>query len=96
MYTRQGKSSTFLWFNFYVVLHPAGNQNRSKMFFKIDVLKSFSKFIGKQLYQSFSFNKVVGLRPTILLKKRLRDRSFPENFAKWLEHLKAFLIGFYY
>ena len=52
------------------------------MFFKICVLKGFVKFIGKHLYQSSSFNKVEGLRPTTLLKKRHWDRCFPVNFAK--------------
>ena len=30
------------------------------------------------------FNKVAGLRPVILLKKRLWHRCFPVNFAKFL------------
>ena len=30
------------------------------------------------------FNKVADLRPAILLKMRLRHRSFPVNFAKFL------------
>ena len=34
------------------------------------VLKNFAKFAGKQLSES-SLNKVAGLRPAILLKKRL-------------------------
>ena len=43
--------------------------SRSQMFFKIGILKSFAKSIGKQLYQSFFFNKVTGLRPVTLLKR---------------------------
>ena len=31
------------------------------------------------------FNKVAGLRPASLLKKRLRHRRFPVNFAKFLK-----------
>ena len=31
-----------------------------------------------------SFNKVAGLRPAALLKKGLRQRCFPVNFAKFL------------
>ena len=46
------------------------------MFFKIGILKSFAKFIGKYLRQS--------LRPATLLNKRLWDRCFPVNFAKIL------------
>ena len=52
--------SKSLRFNFYVVLQPATRSSRSQMFFKLGVLKGFSKFIGKHLHQSFSFNKVVG------------------------------------
>ena len=33
------------------------------------VLKNFSKFTGKQLYQSLFFNKVEGMRPITLLKR---------------------------
>ena len=39
------------------------------------------KFTGKYLYQSFFFNKVAGLRPAILFKKRLRHSYFPVHFA---------------
>ena len=41
-----------------------------EVFYKTGVLKNFAKFAGKQLSES-SFNKVAGLRPAILLKKRL-------------------------
>ena len=87
-----------LRFNLYVVLQLATRSNRSQMFFKIGVLKSFSKFIGKSLYQSLSFDKLVGLRPATLLKKRLWDRCFPVNFAKMFrapfvsEHLRWLLL----
>ena len=46
------------------------------------------------LCQSLFFNKVAGLRPAALLKKRLWHRCFPVNFAKFLrtpfltEHLR--------
>ena len=39
-------------------------------------------FTGKHLCQSL-FNKVTGLRPAILLKKRLLLRCFPVNFVKF-------------
>ena len=55
-----------------------------EMFCQKDVLKNFTKFTGKQLCQSLFFNKVVGLRPATLLKKRLWDRCFPMNFVKFL------------
>ena len=51
---------------------------------KKDVFRNFAKFTGKHLYQSLFFNKVVGLRPATLLKKRLWYRCFPVNFAKFL------------
>ena len=34
------------------------------------VLRTFAKFIGKHLYQGLFFNKVAGLRPATLLKKK--------------------------
>ena len=46
------------------------------------VLRNSAKFTGKHLCQSLFFNKVAGLRPATLLKKRLWHRCFPLNFAK--------------
>ena len=46
--------------------------------------ENFAKFAGKQLYWSLFFNKVTGLRPRTLLKKRLQHRYFSVNFAKFL------------
>ena len=46
------------------------------------VLRNFSKFTGK--HQSLFFNKVAGLRPATLLKKRLWHRCFPVSFVKFL------------
>ena len=48
------------------------------------VLRSFLKFTGKHLCKSLLFNKVAGLRPATLLKKKLWHRCFPMNFAKFL------------
>ena len=50
---------------------------------KKDVPKNFTKFTGKHLCQSLLFNKVAGLNPATLLKKRLWHRCFPVNFAKF-------------
>ena len=50
-----------------------------------DVLEKFARFIGKHLCSSLFFNKVVGLRPVTLLKKKLQHRCFPMNFAKFLK-----------
>ena len=48
------------------------------------VLRNFINFLGKHLCQSLLFNKVAGLRTVSLLKKRLWDRCFLVNFAKFL------------
>ena len=48
---------------------------------EIGVLKNFTKFTGKYLCQSLSFNNVAGLR---LLAKKLWHRCFPVNFVKFL------------
>ena len=52
---------------------------------KKGVIKNLTKFTGKQLCQSLFFNKVAGLRPATLLKKRLWHRCFPLNFVKFLK-----------
>ena len=54
------------------------------MFCKKGVLTNFTKLTGKHLCQSLLFNKVAGLRPATLLKKRLWHRCFPVNFVKFL------------
>ena len=48
-----------------------------------EFLKNFTEFIGKHLCQSLFFNKVAGLRPANLLKKRLRHKYFYVNFVKF-------------
>ena len=53
------------------------------MFCKKGVLRNIAKFTGKHLCQSLFFNKIAGLRPATLLKKRLWHRCFPVNFAKF-------------
>ena len=58
--------------------------NRPKVFFRKGVLRNFSKFTGTHMCLSLFFNKVAGLRPATLLKKRLWHRCFPVNFAKIL------------
>ena len=47
-------------------------------------LINFVKFTGKHLCQVLFYNKVAGLDPATLLKKRLWYRCFPMNFAKFL------------
>ena len=68
------------------------------MFCKICVLKNFVKFTGKQLCQSLLFNKVAGLRPVTLLKKRLWQMfscEFREIFRNtfFIEHLRWLLLN---
>ena len=74
--------------------------SRPEVFCKEAVLRSFTKFTGKHLYQSLFFNKATGLRSSTLLKKRLWDRCFPVNFVKFLripfltEYLWRLLLDF--
>ena len=65
-------------------MSKSSHQKRST---KKGVLKNIAKFTGKQLCQSLFFNKVAGLRPATLLKKRLWHRRFPTNFAIFLRTL---------
>ena len=48
------------------------------------ILRKLAKFTGKHLCKSLFFNKVSGLRPLTLLKRRLWHKCFPMNFAKFL------------
>ena len=74
-------------------------RSRSRVFCKKSVLRNCAKFTRKHLRQSFLFNKVAGLKPVDLLRKRLWYRSFPVNFVKFLrtpllvEHLWWLLLG---
>ena len=69
------------------------------MFCKKGVLGNLAKFTRKHLCQSLFFNKVAGLKPATLLKKRHWHRCFPQNFAKFLrtpffrEHLWGQLLS---
>ena len=58
--------------------------SRPEVFCKKGALKNFAKFTGKHLCQSLFFNKVVGLWPTTLFKKRLWHRCFSVKFLKFL------------
>ena len=48
------------------------------------VLENFAKFKGKHLWQSLFCDRVAGLRPATLLKKKLWHWCFPVNFKKFL------------
>ena len=52
-------------FSYLLQKHPP------ELFYKKDVFKNFVKFTGKHLCRSLFFNKVAGLRPAFLLKRRL-------------------------
>ena len=64
------------------------------------VFLKFRKIHRKTPVPEPLFNKVAGLRPATLLKKRLWHRCFPVNFAKFLrtpfltEHLRWLLLEF--
>ena len=62
------------------ILLAFGRGSRPEVFCKKGVLKNFAKFTGKYLCHSLVFNKVAGLRPVTLFKKRLWHRCFPVNF----------------
>ena len=72
---------------------PWIRSSRSQMFFKIGVLKNFTKFTGKELCWSLFLINLQALRLGALLKKRLQHR-FSLNITKFLrtaffkEHLR--------
>ena len=78
--------------------NKSARSSRQDVFCKKGVLRNFTKFTGKHLCQSLFFNKVAGLRPATLLKKKLWHRCFPVNFVKFLrtpfiiEHLWWLLL----
>ena len=75
----------FLLCNFCISEWVEFRSSRPEVFCKKGVLKSLTKCTGKHLCHSLFFNKVIGLMPATLLKKRLRHRCFPvSNFYKHL------------
>ena len=81
-------------------VHFSYRSSRPEVFCKWGVVRNFTKFTGKHLCQSF-FNKVAGLTPATLLKKRLWYRCFPVNFAKFLRtpsvaaSVASYILHFY-
>ena len=63
----------FILLEFKSVLSPPrlSRSSRPDVFCKTGIFKNFAKFKRKHLCQSLFFNKAAGLRPAILLKKRL-------------------------
>ena len=53
-------------------------------FCKKGALNNFAKFVGKRLFRSLFFNKVVVLRPATMLKKRLRPMCLFVKFVNFL------------
>ena len=60
--------------------------SRPEVFCKTGVLRNFAKFTIKHLPQSLFSNKVAGWDCNFI-KKKLRHRCFPVNFAKFLRKL---------
>ena len=61
--------------------------SHQKCSIKKGVFKNFVKFTGIHLCQSLFFNKVAGLKPVTLLKKRPWHRHFALNFAKFFKNI---------
>ena len=78
-----------------LILSIIDKSSRLQVFCRKGVLRNFTKFTRKHLYQSLFFNNVAGLRPATLLKIRLCPSCFPVNFVKFLrkpfftEHLRT-------
>ena len=74
--------------------------SRPEVFCEKSVLRNFTKFTGKRLCQSLFPNKIAGLRPAILLKKRHWRSCFLVNFCEisknifFIEHLWLLLLSF--
>ena len=64
--------------------HSADRSSRPEVFCKKGVYKNFARRTGKHLCQSLFLNKIAGLGPATLLKKRLWHRCFLVSFAKFL------------
>ena len=63
---------------------PICRSSHQRCSVKKGVLRNLTKFTGKNLCHRLFFNKVAGLRPATLFKKRLWHRCFPVNFVKFL------------
>ena len=61
-------------------------RSRREEFFKKGVLENFTKFTEKHFCWSLFFNKIAGLRPKCLLKKKLQHRCFPLNLVKFFRN----------
>ena len=66
------------------ILRTTYRSSRQELFCKNGVLRNSTKIRRKTPVSESHFNKVVGLRPATLLKRRLLHRCFPVNFLKFL------------
>ena len=76
----------FLW-TWFIYRHFQPRSSRPEVFCKIGVLRNFAKIHKKAPVPESLFNKVAGLRPATLSKKRIWHRCFSVNFAKFLRTL---------
>ena len=73
----------FNWlFSFYFSACFLFKSSRPEVFWRKGVLGYFTKFAVKHLYQALIFDKVTGLRPANLLKRRLWHRFFSYEFCE--------------
>ena len=75
-------SSSFFSRKYENVSEPRSSQRRCSL--RKGIVWNFAKFTRKHLCQSLFFDKVAGLGPATLSKKRLWPRCFPVNFSKVL------------
>ena len=81
----------------FILLHK--KTCRQEVFCKKGFLRNFVTFTGKHLCQSLFLNKDADVKPGTLFKKRLWQRCFSVNFAKFLrtpfltEHLWWLLLN---
>ena len=62
-------------------------RSRPDVFCIKGVLRNYTNWTGKHMYQSLFLNKVTGLRPATLLRKRLWRRCFYVNFMNFFRTL---------
>ena len=74
VYNEGNLKIVFSWFDilrWILLISEMIKSSHPELFCKKGVLKNLTKFKGKRLRKSLFFNKVAGLRPETLLKKRL-------------------------
>ena len=83
-----GPCCTYAQIYFTVFIYLINNSSsHPEVFCKKDVFKDFRKFHRKTLVSESLFNKVADLQAVPLFKKRLQQRYFTVNIAKFQEHL---------